>query len=170
MDHSLPHLPASQPRAPAPRRIRNALYWVGESPCASISPPRALATARQSAAGPERLSPPGCRTACSARPCPCALGHTRRLVVITMIVNTPVLAIRDRRLHGPGAGRTEPTGAVPIVSGRHSSGLRPDSNRPPGYRRLISAATYPAPNPLSIFTTLTFDAQELIIPKSAASP
>ena len=39
-----------------------------------------------------------------------------------------------------------------------------------GYRRLISDATYPAPNPLSIFTTLTFDAHEFIIPKSAAKP
>ena len=38
------------------------------------------------------------------------------------------------------------------------------------YSRLIRAATYPAPNPLSIFTTLTFEAQEFIIPKSAASP
>jgi hypothetical protein len=31
-------------------------------------------------------------------------------------------------------------------------------------------ATYPAPNPLSIFTTLTFDAQEFIIPSKAANP
>ncbi len=38
------------------------------------------------------------------------------------------------------------------------------------YSRLIKAATYPAPNPLSIFTTLTFEAQEFIIPKSAARP
>ena len=38
------------------------------------------------------------------------------------------------------------------------------------YSRLISAATYPAPNPLSILTTLTFEAQEFIIPSNAASP
>ena len=37
-------------------------------------------------------------------------------------------------------------------------------------KRLISDATYPAPNPLSIFTTLTFDAQEFSIPSSAAIP
>src|SRR2546430_13579125 len=36
--------------------------------------------------------------------------------------------------------------------------------------RLISDATYPAPKPLSIFTTLTFDAHEFIIPNSAANP
>ena len=41
---------------------------------------------------------------------------------------------------------------------------------PVDHRRLISAATYPAPNPLSIFTTLTFDAHEFIIPSSAARP
>src|SRR5215472_16959544 len=40
----------------------------------------------------------------------------------------------------------------------------------PAYSRLISEATYPAPNPLSIFTTLTFDAQEFSIPNSAARP
>ena len=38
------------------------------------------------------------------------------------------------------------------------------------YSRLINEATYPAPNPLSIFTTLTFEAHEFIIPSSAASP
>jgi hypothetical protein len=38
------------------------------------------------------------------------------------------------------------------------------------YNRLMSDATYPAPNPLSMFTTLTFDAQEFIMPSSAASP
>jgi hypothetical protein len=40
-----------------------------------------------------------------------------------------------------------------------------------GYgKRLISDATYPAPNPLSMFTTLTFDAHEFIIPSNAAMP
>ena len=38
------------------------------------------------------------------------------------------------------------------------------------HNRLISAATYPAPNPLSIFTTLTFEAHEFIIPNNAATP
>src|ERR1051325_3593963 len=37
-------------------------------------------------------------------------------------------------------------------------------------RRLIRLATKPAPNPLSIFTTVTFDAHELSIPSSAAKP
>jgi hypothetical protein len=37
-------------------------------------------------------------------------------------------------------------------------------------RRLMGEATYPAPNPLSIFTTLTLEAQEFIIPNNAASP
>jgi hypothetical protein len=36
--------------------------------------------------------------------------------------------------------------------------------------RLMSDATYPAPNPLSIFTTLTFDAQEFNMPSKAVSP
>ena len=36
--------------------------------------------------------------------------------------------------------------------------------------RLISDATYPAPNPLSMFTTLTFEAHELSMPRSAAMP
>ena len=38
------------------------------------------------------------------------------------------------------------------------------------HTRLIKLATYPAPKPLSIFTTLTFEAQEFIIPSSAATP
>jgi hypothetical protein len=37
-------------------------------------------------------------------------------------------------------------------------------------RRLMSDATYPAPNPLSIFTTLTLEAHEFNIPRSAAIP
>jgi hypothetical protein len=37
-------------------------------------------------------------------------------------------------------------------------------------RRLISDATYPAPNPLSMFTTLTFEAHEFSMPNSAAIP
>ena len=36
--------------------------------------------------------------------------------------------------------------------------------------RLIIEATYPAPKPLSIFTTLTFEAQEFSMPNSAARP
>jgi hypothetical protein len=36
--------------------------------------------------------------------------------------------------------------------------------------RLISEATYPAPKPLSILTTVTLDAQEFIIPSKAAMP
>ena len=38
------------------------------------------------------------------------------------------------------------------------------------YTRLIRLATYPAPNPLSIFTTDTLLAQLVSIPNSAASP
>jgi hypothetical protein len=38
------------------------------------------------------------------------------------------------------------------------------------YSRLINEATYPAPNPLSMFTTLTFDAHEFIMPSNAARP
>ena len=38
------------------------------------------------------------------------------------------------------------------------------------YRRLIMCARYPAPKPLSIFTTETPEAQLLSIPSSAASP
>src|ERR1700740_2418137 len=38
------------------------------------------------------------------------------------------------------------------------------------HRRLISEATYPAPNPLSMLTTLTLEAQEFIMPNSAARP
>ena len=40
----------------------------------------------------------------------------------------------------------------------------------PAYSRLIRLATYPAPNPLSIFTTVTLLAQLLSIPSSAARP
>src|SRR6266480_1246367 len=36
--------------------------------------------------------------------------------------------------------------------------------------RFIKLATNPAPKPLSIFTTVTFDAQELSIASSAANP
>lgn len=36
--------------------------------------------------------------------------------------------------------------------------------------RLISEATYPAPKPLSILTTVTFEAHEFIMPSRAAIP
>ena len=36
--------------------------------------------------------------------------------------------------------------------------------------RLIKLATKPAPKPLSIFTTVTFEAQEFSIPNNAATP
>ncbi len=61
------------------------------------------------------------------------------------------------------------TGLRPVQAER-SSAVVFEGSRGQGYSRLIKAATYPAPNPLSIFTTLTLDAQEFIIPKSAASP
>jgi hypothetical protein len=35
---------------------------------------------------------------------------------------------------------------------------------------LIKLATKPAPKPLSMFTTVTFDAHELSIPNNAATP
>ena len=38
------------------------------------------------------------------------------------------------------------------------------------YRRLMQEATQAAPNPLSILTTVTLDAQELSMPSSAATP
>jgi hypothetical protein len=38
------------------------------------------------------------------------------------------------------------------------------------HSRLIIEATYPAPNPLSMLTTLTFEAQEFSMPSRAASP
>ena len=38
------------------------------------------------------------------------------------------------------------------------------------YNRLIHDATHAAPKPLSIFTTVTLDAQELSMPSSAATP
>ena len=37
-------------------------------------------------------------------------------------------------------------------------------------RRLIKLATKPAPKPLSIFTTVTFEAHEFSIPNNAATP
>jgi hypothetical protein len=36
--------------------------------------------------------------------------------------------------------------------------------------RLIIEATYPAPKPLSMLTTVTFEAQEFSIPSNAAMP
>jgi hypothetical protein len=51
-----------------------------------------------------------------------------------------------------------------------SSQLEARSSKLTRYSRLISDATYPAPNPLSMFTTLTFDAQEFIMPSKAARP
>jgi hypothetical protein len=38
------------------------------------------------------------------------------------------------------------------------------------YTRLMQEATQAAPNPLSIFTTLTFDAQLFSMPSNAATP
>ena len=40
----------------------------------------------------------------------------------------------------------------------------------PRYLRLMVLATQPAPKPLSIFTTLTLDAQLFSMPRSAVSP
>jgi hypothetical protein len=42
--------------------------------------------------------------------------------------------------------------------------------QPFGYSRLIADATRAAPNPLSIFTTVTFEAHEFSMPSSAATP
>src|ERR1700675_2994336 len=46
----------------------------------------------------------------------------------------------------------------------------PPTRTAPAYSRLITLATHPAPNPLSMFTTLTFEAQLFSIPNSAVSP
>ena len=47
--------------------------------------------------------------------------------------------------------------------------IRPGEGTP-GHNRLIRLATYPAPKPLSIFTTVTFDAQLFSMPSKAAIP
>ena len=66
-------------------------------------------------------------------------------------------------------------GAIVFVTATHRCDIaragRPCPTRlENGHNLLISDATYPAPKPLSIFTTLTFEAQEFIIPSSAAMP
>jgi hypothetical protein len=38
------------------------------------------------------------------------------------------------------------------------------------YKRLMQEATQAAPKPLSMLTTVTFEAQELSMPRSAATP
>jgi len=65
-----------------------------------------------------------------------------------------------------------------IASGIRTSGIRTEKTASesrcyiPFERliRLIKVAIYAAPNPLSIFTTLTFGEHELSIPKRAANP
>src|SRR3984957_19570992 len=57
-----------------------------------------------------------------------------------------------------------------LCVGREDSGHKFSFALPVYGSRLMSEATYPAPNPLSIFTTLTFDAQEFNMPSSAVSP
>jgi len=47
---------------------------------------------------------------------------------------------------------------------------RTNSRHESNHNRLINDATYPAPKPLSMLTTLTFDAQEFIIPSRAVKP
>jgi hypothetical protein len=50
---------------------------------------------------------------------------------------------------------------------RYAHSCQPDGGT---YSRLIRLATYPAPNPLSMLTTVTLLAQLLSIPSSAARP
>jgi hypothetical protein len=52
----------------------------------------------------------------------------------------------------------------------HTSVVLPARGRSDTYSRLIRLATYPAPKPLSIFTTVTLLAQLFNIPSNAARP
>src|SRR5438132_8491961 len=54
--------------------------------------------------------------------------------------------------------------ALSVHAGGNESGLRLAQSR------LIMLAIYPAPNPLSMFTTATLGEQLFIIPRSAARP
>jgi hypothetical protein len=67
---------------------------------------------------------------------------------------------QDRRVGGPG---TEGRGAGVEAGRRGGDGQR-------GGRRLMRDAAAAAPKPLSMFTTVTPEAQELSIPSSAAMP
>ncbi len=58
---------------------------------------------------------------------------------------------------------------IVIPSGVEGSAVLWAAERSYSSRLMIDAA-YPAPKPLSMFTTVTFDAQEFSIPSSAAMP
>ena len=53
---------------------------------------------------------------------------------------------------------------------RNQPTISSDESKRIGYNLLIRLATYPAPKPLSIFTTVTLLAQLLSMPSSAARP
>ena len=71
-----------------------------------------------------------------------------------------------------GTHRRAPIGRAPDRLGRGNvpGGGKAFAGRQTRYRRLIRLATYPAPKPLSIFTTVTLLEQLLSIPSRAASP
>jgi hypothetical protein len=58
-------------------------------------------------------------------------------------------------------------GCFPIL-GTHSSGYYERMHQ--NHSRLMQEATQPAPKPLSMLTTVTFDAQLFNMPSSAATP
>src|SRR6266849_5679723 len=71
--------------------------------------------------------------------------------------------LRVVRRHWPlGVKRLNISVAEMMVDARQSAGG--------SHRRFIRLATKPAPKPLPILTTVTFDAQEFNIPSNAATP
>jgi hypothetical protein len=85
-----------------------------------------------------------------------------RLALETSPASSRARRLEQKQLFPLRSLSLAPVGMTNLLKGRVFDSLP--------YSRLISAATYPAPNPLSIFTTLTLEAQEFIIPKSAARP
>ena len=77
----------------------------------------------------------------------------------TILISEPVMPGLTRRVLAQLLLMDEEDGEKPIMNGAYRSRTR-----------LITLAATPAPNPLSMFTTVTPAAQELSMPSSAASP
>ena len=89
------------------------------------------------------------------------LGQVLRVEAVLDRGGLEAVRPRDRlQLLGGGLHEVEP----------HQGGLARSSTRPDGHARQIRLAAAAAPNPLSMFTTVTPAAQELSMPSSAASP
>lgn len=95
--------------------------------------------------------------------------------VCELVLTRPFASFRvffvDGREYCPAYESSDPSRVTVVPSGAVLDRPLPSDNlQLPPFQRLIKLATNPAPKPLSMLTTVTFEAHEFSIPSSAAIP